>query len=151
LNTKKIASLIRLLSSENEGEVIACVNALRRVCDLKELGNQIEGNGKSDLTKKDMQYLYEAGFKDGFEKGKKEGLEEGRRIPRQGQMFGDVLLDGREEESRVRYCADRETRLKEKERIFIESCLQRVVVMQRPLTQAQNKWLNDIYGRLGGR
>jgi flagellar biosynthesis/type III secretory pathway protein FliH len=146
--------MIRLLSSGNDGEVLASARALGRLCSLNDLGNMIEET-EGKLSKTDMQYLYESGHKDGFEKGKlegyKNGLEEGRRIPRQGRLFGDVLIDSSQQEDKIRYCSQYETRLKEKELVFIESCLNRITNLNKPLTEAQSKWLEDIYRRLGGK
>jgi flagellar biosynthesis/type III secretory pathway protein FliH len=154
LNKKKVAALVRLLSSENEGEIIACARALRRICSLNDLGNLIEESDKASLAKKDMQYLYDAGYKDGLEQGKKEGykvgLEEGRKTLYQRDLFGDVF-DNSQEEIRILYCDERKMRLvKLKERDFVESCLYRTSFLKKALTPAQRKWLDEIYKKLGG-
>jgi flagellar biosynthesis/type III secretory pathway protein FliH len=153
LNKKKVASLVRLLSSENEGETIACVRALRKTCSLVDLGNLIEESDRSSLAKKDMQYLYDSGYKDGFEKGKEEGyklgLAESQKTYYRGSQFGDVY-DNSLEEQRVIYCSDRKRNLKAQEQDFIDSCVHRVSVMKKSLTPAQAGWLNSIYRRLGG-
>jgi len=145
------------MSSDSDGEIVACVNALRKYCNLNDLGNLIEGNsnGEDKMSKKDMQYLYDAGYKDGLEAGKKQGfkdgLEEGKKVVYRGNPFEDVL-DNSDEESKVIYCDKHKSRLKsENEKDFVESCLARVRVYHKALTPPQLKWINDIYKRLGGK
>ena len=66
----KVAKLVRLLSSDNDNEVLATTRAIRKTCSLNELGDLIEGGSK--LSKAEMKVVYDAAFKDGFEKGKQE-------------------------------------------------------------------------------
>jgi flagellar biosynthesis/type III secretory pathway protein FliH len=86
LNRKRVAALVRLLSSNQDGEVLNCVNALKKVCNLNELGNEIESGKNNGISKEDMEYLYNTGHQDGYDKGyskgKKDGLEEGKKFGR---------------------------------------------------------------------
>jgi hypothetical protein len=81
----KLKPFIRLLSSDQPGEVIAAARALNRVlknngADIHVLADAIgQPNGK--LSKAEMQRLYDAGF------------EAGKRAAENGPMFRNINLD----------------------------------------------------------
>jgi hypothetical protein len=70
----KLGSLIRLLSSDQPGEVVTAGSAIGRLlarigADFHVLADRLingGGGGKSPLTKEEMQRLYDTGFEDGL-------------------------------------------------------------------------------------
>jgi hypothetical protein len=136
MNVEKIQKLIRLLSSPNDGEVVAAVHALQRVLreeggDIHELATRIEG-----LSEAEMKKLYDAGF----EQGKKSTAAATPDFSNVGPSFhemaceiqrkGDGSLSPKETgfvDDMVRWCARREP------------------------SEKQGKWLHAIYCRIGRR
>jgi hypothetical protein len=98
-----------------------------------------------------MQYLYDAGHRDGYDagyaKGKKDGLEESKKFYRNN--FGDVI-DNSDQQLRILFCSKHREKLNPKEKDFVDSIMHRSTVLNKTLTDAQNKWLNDIFHRIGG-
>jgi cell shape-determining protein MreC len=162
LDKKKISAIVRRLASDNQGEVIACVTALRKMCNLNDLGDLIEKGtvevtGNS-LSKEEMQYIYNQGFKDGVHKGlndavKGKGVNSTANSNSNGSSESPPWEDvsGSKQEEMVRYCEKHKLKLGQKERGFVESIYQRYTAQQKPLTPPQLKWLKDIYLRLGGK
>jgi hypothetical protein len=149
-NKKRVAALIRLLSSDHQGEVLSAVAALRKVCLLNELGDVIEGGaetgGSGKCSKEEMQKVYNAGYEHGWDGGIKRGREEGKHGPHRFQTVFGV-----EDVQKVVYCQqhkDKLTRLKE--RNFVDSLVKWTTVLRKPLTPAQARWLNAIYAKLSG-
>jgi hypothetical protein len=150
-NIKRVAALIRLLSSDQQGEVLAAVAALRKVCSLNELGDLIEGSagasGSGTLSNEKIQKIYEFGFKHGYDDGIKKGREEGRH-----SLHGFQTVFGAGDIQKVSYCLKHKDRLTRfKERNFVVSLVHWTTVLRKPLTPAQGRWLNAIYGKLGGK
>jgi hypothetical protein len=82
----RIASLLRMLTSSNEGEVTAAIHALVRtvlaagpekVNKLHKLANRIEGgdDNENKLNAAQIQKIYDAAYQKGFS----DGSEHGRR------------------------------------------------------------------------
>jgi len=145
---RKVVSLVRMLASDNQGEVLNSISLIKRIISFNDLAELIEKgriNGTGTITKEDMQTLYDAGFTD----GRKQGFEEGKREGQRGSPFGDVL-DNSNEQLRVKFCEQHKAKLKSKEREFIESIVRRSIDQNKTLTEPQLKWMNDIYRRLGG-
>jgi hypothetical protein len=61
---QRVANIIRRLSSNSDGEVVAAVHALRSTIDLHDLAEHIES---PSLTKEEMSKLFEAGRAQGIE------------------------------------------------------------------------------------
>jgi hypothetical protein len=157
LDKKKVAAIVRRLASDNEGEVIACITALRKVCNLNDLGSLIEEGSVevtgSKLSKEEMQYCYDQGFKDGVHKGLNDAVK-GKGVNTtysNGTTPPWEDVAGGKQEETIRYCEQHKLKLGQKEKGFVESCFHRFTVLRKPLTPPQMKWLNDIYHRLGGR
>jgi hypothetical protein len=141
-NKKRVAALIRLLSSDQQGEVLAAVAALRKVSSLNELGDLIEGRA----LRGEIQTLWEAGLNHGYDVGIKKSREESRHSL---HRFQTVFNAG--DTDKVLYCQKHKSRLtNQKERKFIDSLVNWTTVLRKPLTRAQTNWLNAIYAKLGG-
>jgi hypothetical protein len=141
----KLATFIRLLSSDKDGEVIAAARAMQRTlrsagADIHTLANRVEKPNGSELSEEDMKRLYNAGY------------EDGRRAAENAQYGpGDFHnIDGTPcwHELAVE-CQQRSARLRDKEKEFVDDMAARTV--WREPTERQGKWLLSIYYRLGGK
>ena len=139
MNTEKIGKLIKMLSSPNEGEVVAAARAILRTLaqegtDIHELAARVEG-GK--LSKADMQRIYDTAFADGRRAAEKDKPTE----------FHDVEPNWQE---MATSCRDHDAgRLTPRERGFVDDMV-RWTVYRKP-SEKQAKWLHSIYVRLGRR
>ena len=66
----KLANLIRRLSSNSDGEVVATAHALMRTlqsigADIHDVADRIEHSGNGALAENEMQEIYNAGIKEG--------------------------------------------------------------------------------------
>jgi hypothetical protein len=150
-NRKKIAGLLRLLSSDHQGEVLSAVAALRRTCSLNELGDIIE-SGKGSLSEDDMKKLFDSGFHDGYDAGFNKGLTKGKEFigkeKYNNNNSSEIYGSPSEDSKKVLYCQKHKNILKSKERKFIEDMVNWTVAFGKSLTSAQRSWLEDIYHRL---
>jgi hypothetical protein len=111
----KLATFIRLLSSDKDGEVVVAARAMQRTlkavgADIHALADRVEKpNGK--LSDADMKVLYEAGFADGR-----------RAAENTQQRSGDFYnVDGTPSwHEMATWCQQQKDRLKDKEREFID-------------------------------
>jgi hypothetical protein len=139
----KIRPLIRLLSSDQSGEVVAAARALSRLvktngADMHILADSIaQING--GLSEKEMRKLYDAGFEAGVRS------VEGRHP---SAAFRDV--DGDDELTpgeMIMQCMDHLNRLRnEREREFIQGLARHSG--PRRLSDKQKSWLRDCYARV---
>jgi len=157
-NKKRVAALVRLLSSDQQGEALSSLSALKRMCSLNDLGNFIEGldvgNGNS-LSKQQMKELYEAGYDDGRSSFKREmeqkNTQKNGSAPWEDIADIDDAIFGKTDDYKVKYCNTHKDKLKkQREKEFIDNMVNWTTVRQKPLTEPQKKWINDIYSRLGG-
>ena len=110
--TEKLEKLVRLLSSDKEGEVVAAARAIQRTLsnagsDIHELAERIRG-GK--LSESEMRKIYEAGY----EHGKDEGAAE--------KGFSDTTT-GPSWLAMAQYCAEHSRGLSDWERNFVEEMI----------------------------
>jgi hypothetical protein len=149
MQKKRIAALVRMLSSNHDGEVLAAVSALRKMCSLNDLGNLIEGTKQEGaMTEEEMKLIYDTGYELGYEKGLLKGKEDAKRTLH--DPYEDIF-DNSSEEQRVLYCQKHKEKLTGgKDRAFVDNMVNWSTVLHRRATPAQLKWLNDIYRRLGG-
>jgi hypothetical protein len=141
----KLSSLVRLLASDRDGEVIAAARAIGRT--LKSVGADFhafadgvdKANGNGKLSDVEMRKLYDAGFAAGI------AAAESRDV---GDDFRN--LDGSaSSETMAQHCRKHRNQLNEREREFITSVSARIVY--REPTEKQTKWLRNIFLRTGGR
>lgn len=140
----KLAKFIRMLSSDQDGDVIAAAHAIMRAlrgagADIHALAGRIEKpNGR--LSEMEMKRLYNAGYHDGMRaaEDKKFGLGDFHNI--------DGTLDWHEISL---FCQRRSDRLCEKERTFINDMAAGTVWGREP-SEKQIKWLKSLFYKLGG-
>lgn len=127
-----ISKMIRLLASENDGEIIAAVSAIKRILnkekkdfnDLAEMFFQSSGFSYADLQR---AYSYSP---------------QPQRKPRQKKERKPET----EEEIKLKKILSVKEKLPEKSREFIDSVSARINE-QEEMTEKQKKWFNDIYFR----
>ena len=146
---KRIAKLVRMMSSDFDGEVLSANARLKSL--LKEerltfhdLATVIENcNGEIEERKysdSDAELI----FAKGVEKGRKEEANRKDLPP----AFYDA--DGQPRWSAVAlFCQQHHRRLRPKEQEFIDDMAGKM--MWREPTEKQGKWLHSIFIRLGGR
>jgi hypothetical protein len=140
----KLKPLIRLLSSNQDGEVLNAVRALNRL--LKANGSDIHaiadsiGQANGKLSEAEMRKLYDAGFEAGVRavEDKQHGDEDFHNTDGTPSWHTIAV-----------WCQRRDERLRDNEREFISSVAARTVY--REPTEKQAKWLKSIFYRLGGK
>jgi hypothetical protein len=141
----KLATLVRLLSSDKEGEIVAAAHAINRTlkaasADVHTLAERIEKPNGGCLTEAEMKKLYDAGFNAGVQE------VENRR-------YGSIdfhNVDGTPHWHEIAlFCRQHKDRLTVKEQPFVNDMAARTV--WREPTEKQGKWLKSIFLRLSGR
>jgi hypothetical protein len=132
----RLAKLVRLLASDNDGEVIATRNAILRLLgdegqDLHDLADLLTAEN-SGPTPGDVEAAYREGYRDGVH-----DAGESELLPAQGMSWHE----------QARFCAERADRLKEYERDFVEQMV-RWTGRGREPSEKQGRWLDALYNRL---
>jgi hypothetical protein len=141
----KLATFVRLLSSDKEGEIVAAAHAIKRTlksagADIHTLAERVEKPNGSGLTEAEMKKLYNAGFNAGMREA------ENRRYG--SADFHNV--DGTPHWHEIAlFCQQHNDRLTVTEKPFVNDMAARTV--WREPTEKQAKWLKSIFLRLGGR
>jgi hypothetical protein len=138
----KLRNLIRMLSSNQDGEIIAAARAIGRTLasrglDFHALADGIgETNGKK-FTEADAAEIY------------RRGVEDGKREAESGPMFHNVNIDGEPTWHEIAVeCAAYPDRLRnDRERDFVMGMVRRTVHGGR-LSEKQAAWLRAIYARV---
>ena len=144
----RLAQLVRLLNSPSDGETLAAARSLGRVLssnghDFNWLAKTIEHlNGKT-LSEPEMKTLYDAGYQDGLRAAvnKQQGSLDFRGVD------GDV--DWHEVALWCQKRDDRDDRLSDREREFVDTVAAQTVYREPSVKQA--RWLKSIFLRLGGQ
>jgi hypothetical protein len=138
MNTDKLGKLIKMLSSSNDGEVVAAAHAIMRTleaegADIHTLAERVEGR---KLSQAEMQRIYDKAFA----AGKQSAAEQ------QQPAFHDVT---NELSWHAIACeCVRSSRLRDqKERDFVADMVRWTVRGGEP-TEKQAKWLRSIYVRV---
>jgi hypothetical protein len=133
----KLGKLIRLLSSDKDGEVVAAVAAIRRTLNSENLTihDLAEGLATDDrkFTESDAQEIY------------RRGTADGRREADHDSGFRSV--DEPSWNEIARECEAASGRLNEREREFVGDMVRSTVRGGKP-TEKQAKWLRAIYTRV---
>jgi hypothetical protein len=141
----KLASFVRLLSSDKDGEVIAAAHAIKRTlkaagADIHTLATRIEKPNSDSLSEAEMKKLYDAGYSAG-------------QRDAENKRYGAVdfhNIDGTPNwHEMALYCQQHSNLLRGQEQTFINDIASRTV--WREPTEKQAKWLKSIFYRLGGR
>jgi hypothetical protein len=141
----KLAAIIRMLSSDKDGDVLNAGRALDRTlksvgCDIHDLAEVIAHANGGKLSEAEMKKLYNAGYEAGVK------AVEGRQYSSGDFHNVDGLPDWHEI---ARFCQQNSVRLRENERQFVDDMASRTVWRQP--TPKQEKWLRSIFYRLGGK
>jgi hypothetical protein len=137
MNTDKIGKLIKMLSSPNDGEVVAAARAILRTLaqegtDIHELAERVEGR---KLSQAEMQRIYHQAFRDG-----KKSVEVAADFSNAGPSFYSMACE-------IKHKANGQ--LSPKEQGFVEDMV-RWCARKEP-TEKQANWLHAIYCRIGRR
>jgi hypothetical protein len=141
----KLAAAVRMLSSDRDGDVIAAARAMLRMlkgagADIHVLAERLEKPNGGGPTDAQMKRLYDAGYR--------AGLREAENGRHGSEAFYNV--DGTPHWHEIaRHCQQRNNRLRENERTFVNDMAAKTV--WREPTEKQAKWLRSIFFRLGGR
>ena len=136
----KLRAIVKMLSSDRDGEVIGTARALNRLLkahgsDIHALADRVgQTNGK--ISEAEMRVLYDAGFKAGMRAA-------------EDKLHGDEdfhNIDGSPPWHAMATFCHRSDRLNARERDFINSVAARTVY--REPTEKQAKWLKAIFFRI---
>jgi hypothetical protein len=141
----KIAKCLRLLASDQDGEMLAAARALKRALkkgglDIHALAARIETPANSIINAREREAIYRKGFNDAAKRAAArndgdDGDDDGDAEPSWAEM--------------ARVCQRRAHWLSAKEKDFIANMAK--FTRYREPTEAQAKWLRDIFHRLGSR
>ena len=145
----KLANLIRRLSSNSDGEVVATAHALMRTlqsigADIHDVADRIEHAGNGALAENEMQEIYNAGIKEGARLAiQKMQAQMARSSPQrlmpQFPSAADMAL----------YCYQNLNRCNEWETEFASNLA--VWTRRRPLTVKQQARLEELFIKLSGK
>jgi hypothetical protein len=155
----KITPLLRMLTSNVEGEILNAVRALRRCLasnglDIHALVDRVEIGGEAPLHASEMQQIYDQGFEQGFAKG----AEHGRRsaiLAAQpiGTFAADVDNDinGYSWQQISQHCLINRHLFQGRDLEFVEGIAEQLTRFSTPRPK-QAKWLCDLFMRsFGGK
>jgi hypothetical protein len=139
----RLGKLIKMLSSDRDGEIVAAARAIMRTLqaeklDIHALADGITGsrNGSSHsrkYTEEDMRTAYRSGRDDGRKEAERNG--------------GFYSVDEPGWHQIARECQKHVDQLRDREREFVEDMVCRTV-HGGELTEKQAKWLRDIWTRM---
>jgi hypothetical protein len=139
MNADRISKLIKMLSSPNDGEVVAGARAIVRTLqaaegtDTHELAERVEGR---KLSQTEMQIIYAKAFRD----GKSAATAANEFNPVGVPTFYSMACETQ---------AKANGRLSPKEQDFVEDMVRWCA--HREPSEKQAKWLHSIYCRIGRR
>jgi len=147
----KLASLVRLLASDRDGEVVAAARAAVRTlkaagADIHALAGLVEQTDGGKLSEAEMKKLYDAGY----EAGRADGVATAEaKVPHDADGFRHVNGSKSWHEMAC-FCQKRSAHLHSgKEREFVDD-MAGWTVRKEPIPK-QAEWLRSIFARLGGR
>jgi hypothetical protein len=135
---ERLEKLIKLLTSDKDGEVVAAARAIHRTLegagtDIHELAARIKGCKPSEA---DMKRIYDT------------GVQDGKDAAATAQGFSNT--EGPSYYEMAKYCVEHANgRLSAKEQGFVED-MERWCARREP-SKKQGRWLHALYVRLGRR
>jgi hypothetical protein len=140
----RLSKLIRLLSSDRDGEVVATARAIRRtlrseVRDVHALAEQVK-SPLGSFNEAEAHKLYDAGHEQGYQAA----ISTNERA-----CFHDVSSPLSSGHDTARWCRQRSERLGSREREFIDQMTAQT--LRREPSERQGRWLKSIFYRLGGK
>lgn len=142
----KLANLIRRLSSDQDGEVIATARAMIRMlagigADIHDVAARIEHSGNGALSEREMQEIFDAGIKEGVRQvEQKMRANQLQRVVPQFPSAADMAMHCYRNIDELRSDWERE---------FVVNMAG--WTRTRPLTVKQQAHLEKIYIKLQGR
>jgi hypothetical protein len=138
MNEEKLSKLIRMLSSPNDGEVVAAVRAILRTLraegtDIHELAERVEGR---KLSQAEMKIIYDKAFQDGKSAAAAASGFSLVDVPTFYSMACEIQAKAND-------------RLSPKEQGFIEDMVRWCA--RREPSGKQAKWLHALYCKIGRR
>jgi hypothetical protein len=132
----KLGKLLRMLSSDRDGEVVAAVHAIRRTLDsekltIHDLADGLAGGAK--FTERDAEEIYRRGKADGLREADRDSGFRSVEEPTWNEI--------------ARECEATSGRLNEREQKFINDMVRWTVRNGQP-TEKQANWLRAIYARV---
>jgi hypothetical protein len=149
---EKIARIVRVLSSDRDGEVLAAVHQLKRVLashntDFNGLANGIEKFGNMNgndgsLSEGEMEKIYHAGYAKGVEdaENKLHGIDGFRSTNGNSPAWEAV----------AHFLQRNKHRLDSKHHDFVDDMAARTAWGREP-TEKQHKYLRSLFFKLGGK
>jgi hypothetical protein len=141
---KRIGKLLRLLGSNQDGEVLAAVAALKRICESENLSfhdisAMVEKDGELRFSEDEAKSIYQEGYDRGEEQGRKQSEHEVTE-------FHDA--DGRPRWHAIAmYCQEKRDHLDSRHHEFIDD-MAGLTVWRVP-TPKQGKYLLSLFFKLG--
>jgi hypothetical protein len=144
MNDEKIQKLIRMLSSPNDGEIVAAARAILRTLeaegtDIHDLAERVSGR---KLSEAEMKIIYDRAYRDG------------KKAAAANTGFSDVNGSGSSAGPswhamalEIQHKAD--GRLNPKEQGFVDDMVRWCA--RREPSEKQGKWLHSIYCRISRR
>jgi hypothetical protein len=141
----RIAQLIRLTSSDQEGEVAAALHAIMRTlkstdaANIHALADRLE-NG-NDLSQADMQKLYEAGYAAGVQAAERRHHGSDDFHNADGKLAWETV---------ALFLQRNKDRLDAKHHEFVDDMASRTAWGHEP-TERQHRYLHSLFYKLGGK
>src|SRR5262245_30521376 len=147
----RVGDLIRRLSSDSDGEVVATVYALRRM--LKSHGADLHALAEHVETASGLTEEYNRKIRAEIEKARAAGYAEGVKAAEARQHGNGAFrkTDGKVEWTEVALFVQREKhRLDSKHHRFIDDMAARTLSLREP-TLNQHRYLHSLFYKLGGK
>jgi hypothetical protein len=144
----RLATLIRMLGTEHEGEAVAAWRALKRLlashkASFTDLGNAVERLATGGLEEAEMKRLFEA--------GRAQGLKEAGRARAENEAILGKRADGSTDwEAIANFVQHEKARLEPKHHQFADDMASRMTWGREP-SERQGKYLISLFRQLGGR
>ena len=143
---QKLGTFIRMLASQQDGEVIAAARAITRVLastgsDIHALAERVEKPNGNSLTEAEMKKLFDAGYAAGVQaaENRHHGIND----------FSNT--DGKPAWDAVALFLQRnKTRLEPKHHDFVDDMASRTAWGREP-TEKQHRYLHSLFFKLGGK
>jgi hypothetical protein len=143
---KRVASLIRRLSSQSDGEIVATARALMRTLesagtDIHALAGHVEKPNGNSLPKAEMKKIFDAGYAAGVQaaENRQHGSDDFRGT------------DGKPTwEAVALFLQSNKHRLDLKHHEFIDKVAAQTVCGDEP-TERMHKYLHSLFYKLGGK
>jgi hypothetical protein len=135
---EKVCNLIRRLSSDSDGEIVATVYALRRVADVHAIADQLSNGG---LDEAEAKRIYDAGYAAGVR-------DTESRQPATANSFTNTVVDWTDV---VLFLQREKHRLAGNHHKFIDDMAERAGSWGYQPTLKQHQYLHGLFGKLGGK